>query len=63
MFVAVLILTAVVLALCFAAIAIKMFVKKDGKFERHCANSATGCVCGGRGGEFCKNRKEKSVSD
>ena len=36
--------------LSFAAIGIKMIVKKDGKFERRCAHSLdpdAKCVCGG----------------
>ena len=64
MFTVVLILTVIVLAICFAAIGIKMFVRKDGRFERHCANagdSDVGCMCGGRGGEFCRNRTNKGV--
>lgn len=43
--------------MAFAAIGIKMIVKKDGKFERKCAHSLdpdAKCVCGG-GGE-CPNK-------
>jgi len=43
--------------LAFAAIGIKMIVKKDGKFERKCAHSLdpnAKCVCGGGG--KCQNK-------
>lgn len=45
--------------LSFAAIGIKMIVRKDGKFERRCAHSLdpdAKCVCGG--GE-CRNQVKK----
>lgn len=44
--------TFVILALCFCFIGIKMFVKKNGEFKRHCASvdpitgDRTSCVCG-----------------
>ena len=59
MFGKVLLLTILILAVAFAAVGIKMFFKKDGRFERHCANADNpdvGCVCGGRGGNYCKNK-------
>lgn len=45
--------------LSFAAIGIKMIVRKDGKFERRCAHSLdpdAKCVCGGG---KCRNQVEK----
>lgn len=45
--------------LSFAAIGIKMIVRKDSKFERRCAHSLdpdAKCVCGG--GE-CRNQVKK----
>ena len=44
------------IALVFIAIGIKMFVKKDGQFERRCENEGSAhCICGG--GE-CKRKNE-----
>ena len=51
--------TLFIVILSFAAIGVKMFVKKDGKFERKCAHSLdpdAKCVCGGNG--KCKNDKK-----
>jgi hypothetical protein len=60
MFWTVFVFTLLILILAFAAIGIKMFVKKDGRFERRCENEGTAhCVCGGKGGEdykHCPNR-------
>ena len=55
MFWIVFIITVLMIALAFAAIGVKMFVKKDGRFERRCENEGTtNCLCGGKGGEACK---------
>ena len=55
MFLTVLIIALIFIALAFVAIGIKMFVKKDGRFERRCENEGSAnCLCGGRGGESCK---------
>lgn len=51
--------------LSFAAIAVKMIVKKDGKFERKCAHSFdpnAKCVCGG-GKCHNKNKVEEEKGD
>ena len=54
MFWVVAIIAFVVIALAFALIGIKMFLKKDGKFERRCENEGSKmCVCGGR---KCKSK-------
>ena len=54
MFWTLLLITIIIIAVAFAAIGIKMFVKKDGQFERHCENEGTSnCICGGKGGEAC----------
>jgi len=48
--------------MAFAAIGIKMIVKKDGKFERKCAHSLdpnAKCVCGGGGKCHNKIREER----
>lgn len=37
MFLKILLLTVIVLGIAFAAIAIKMFVKKDGEFKKQCS--------------------------
>ena len=57
------IITFVFLALAFAGIAIKILVKKDGKFAGTCASNntmlqeegATCGLCGARPEEQCKN--------
>ena len=55
MFATLFLLTLLIIALAFAAIGVKMFVKKDGRFERRCENEGTAnCLCGGKGGEACK---------
>lgn len=54
------------LALAFAGIAIKILVKKDGKFAGTCASNnpvlqdeGAGCgICGARPEEQCKNEEE-----
>ena len=49
-------ITLLLIGFAFAAIGVKMFVKKDGRFERRCENEGTAhCLCGGKGGESCKN--------
>ena len=56
----------VIMVIVFIAIGIKMFVKKDGQFERKCAHSLdpdAKCVCGGKGDGSCKRHKDnKSTS-
>ncbi len=56
----------VIMVIVFIAIGIKMFVKKDGQFERKCAHSLdpdAKCVCGGKGDGSCKRHKDnKSMS-
>lgn len=53
-------ITAALLALAFAGIAIKMFVKKDGEFKKSCSSvhpktgERMGCSCGG-GESACHN--------
>ena len=48
----VIILAAVLLALAFAGIAVKMLVRRGGEFKRHCSSTDpytgknAGCVCG-----------------
>ncbi|MCD4773940.1 MAG: hypothetical protein K8R41_11220 [Bacteroidales bacterium] len=58
----IMLITVVLIAIAFAAIGIKMFLKKGGKFEKQCStvNPKTGkrlgCSCGaGDGGSSCKN--------
>ena len=51
----------VIMVIVFIAIGIKMFVKKDGQFERKCAHSLdpdAKCVCGGKGDGSCKRNKD-----
>ena len=50
----------VIMAVVFISIGIKMFVKKDGQFERKCAHSLdpdAKCTCGGKGDGSCKRNK------
>ncbi|MBE0648022.1 MAG: membrane or secreted protein [Bacteroidales bacterium] len=58
-----LLLSFVLIAIAIAAIAIKMFVKKDGEFKKSCSSvdpgtgKRIGCTCGNSdGGEACENR-------
>ena len=56
-FLLILIPAVIIMAIVFIAIGIKMFVKKDGQFERKCAHSLdpdAKCVCGGKGDGNCK---------
>ena len=62
MFLTVLLAALILLALSFVAIGIKMFVKKNGHFERHCENEGSAnCLCGGKGGEACKRCPNRSA--
>lgn len=61
----VLLLTIIIVGIAIAAIAIKMFVKRDGEFKKSCSSvdPATGrrlgCTCGhGEGGETCDNKAD-----
>ncbi|MDD5507396.1 MAG: hypothetical protein PHD25_03590 [Bacteroidales bacterium] len=63
----VLLITIILLALAFAGIAIKMFVKKTGQFEKSCSSvdpttgDRTACSCGhGDGGPDCENKKREN---
>ncbi len=60
MFWKVLILAVIIIAIAFAGIGIKMFVKKDGRFERRCENEGSAnCLCNGKGGASCLNCPNK----
>ena len=53
----------VIMAVVFVAIGIKMFVKKDGQFERKCAHSLdpdAKCTCGGKGDGSCRKNKTQT---
>lgn len=55
----------VIMAVVFIAIGIKMFVKKDGQFERKCAHSLdpdAKCTCGGKGDGSCKKNKDNKAA-
>jgi len=63
----VLLITIILLALAFAGIAIKMFVKKKGQFEKSCSSvdvrtgERVACSCGyGDGGPDCENKRKES---
>ena len=61
MYLTVLVIAFILIALAFIGIGIKMFVRKDGKFERCCENEGNAnCPCGGKGGEACKRCPNKS---
>lgn len=54
------IISFIIIAIAFVGIGIKMFVKKDGRFERRCENEGSvNCLCGGKGGEACKRCPNK----
>lgn len=60
----VILLSVVLVAIAIAAMAIKMFIKKDGEFKKSCSSidpatgNPLGCTCGnGDGGENCDNRE------
>jgi len=58
----ILILTIIILGLAIAGIAIKMFVKKDGEFQKSCGSidpdtgKKTACSCGKTDTEACHNK-------
>ena len=61
----VLLLAILLIGLAFAGIAVKMFLKKGGQFEKQCSSvdNKTGdrmaCSCGhGEGGPDCRNKKQ-----
>ena len=57
-----LIITIILVGLAIAAIAIKMFVKKDGEFKKSCGSvdpttgQNIGCTCGNSSDEACENK-------
>ncbi len=60
----VILLSVGLIAIAVAAIAIKMFVKKDGEFKKACSSvnpdtgKRIGCTCGNAdGGKACENRQ------
>ena len=61
----VILLSVILISIAVAAIAIKMFVKKDGEFKKSCSSvdpdtgKPLGCTCGhGEGGSYCDNRTD-----
>lgn len=64
-FLYILIPAVVIMAIVFVAIGIKMFVKKDGQFERKCAHSLdpdARCTCGGKGDGSCRKNKDNKIT-
>ena len=63
----VILISIVLMALCFAGIAIKILLKKDGKFAGTCASNnpmlqeeGSSCsVCGARPEEMCKKEEDE----
>jgi hypothetical protein len=56
----IILVTIVLLALAFAAIGIKMFVKEDGEFKKQCSSvdangNHLGCTCGNKKSGECHN--------
>ncbi len=57
MYLKLLLITIVIMAIAFAAIGIKMFVKKDGEFKKQCSSvdpetgKKLGCSCEGAPGD------------
>lgn len=69
MYLKILLLTVVALGIAFAAIAIKMFVKKDGEFKKQCSTvdpetgKNLGCTCSGQPGDgSCRKDKKENES-
>ena len=67
MFLKILIITVIFTGIAFAAIAVKMFLKKGGEFKKQCStvDPATGkrigCTCGGAETDAtCHNKSEES---
>lgn len=62
-FLVLLIVLAIVLV-CFAGLGIKIIVKKNGEFKRHCSSidpytgEQKGCVCASRLDDKCSERKK-----
>lgn len=59
----VILISILLVAMAIAAIAIKLFVRKDGAFKKSCSSvdpstgNQIGCTCGhADGGESCENR-------
>lgn len=58
----ILIITIVLLGLAIAGIAIKMFLKKGGEFQKSCGSvdpetgQRTACSCGKSSAEMCQNK-------
>ncbi len=68
MFFKILLITIVFLGLAFAGFAIKMFVKKDGQFEKKCSSvdpntgQKLSCVCDSDGGGGnCDNKSKEDL--
>ena len=66
MYLKILLLSVVLLGIAIAAIAIKMFVKKDGEFKKQCSSvdpdtgKKLGCTCEGQPGDgSCRKDEEK----
>lgn len=64
----VILLSLLIVALAIGAIAIKMFVKKDGEFKKSCSSvdpatgKRLGCTCGNaEGDEACDNKAKDQV--
>lgn len=62
-------ITVVLLAIAFAAIGIKMFLKKNGEFKKQCGSvnpktgERIGCSCGATdGGSSCENKNQHDTS-
>lgn len=60
----IMLITLILVAIAFAAIGIKMFFVKGGKFEKQCSTvdpktgKRLGCSCGaGDGGSKCENKE------
>ena len=61
MFWKLLLVTAVILGIAFAVMAVRMFFIKGGEFKKQCHNADSngeGCVCKGKGGEACKRKQQ-----
>lgn len=68
MYLQILLLSVILLGIAIAAIAIKMFVKKDGEFKKQCSSvdpdtgKKLGCTCEGQPGDgSCRKDDEKKL--
>ncbi len=59
----ILLLSLIIVLICFAGLGIKILLKRNGEFKRHCAGhdpytgKSNGCVCASASKSRCKTRQ------